>query len=346
MFGFLRKKTRKDSQPSAKGIKADNTANDDLAKDSEDVLRQEVLDIALDVEDLNLLMKAYFRSGDFAGLCFAKAFDFDADLSEPNGRYQFANILISAAPTEASDEGKRRCFEHFDKEVMRVLSSNIMALSFGFRDAGRKPPMTSSEMERISDIGNFVRDRSISKLSNLISLPDMENIIYDYVCWVREQDIEMIAHEFWERKHSVRKIFGPLRNTRTNKYGDEDFEPEFDEIEEFLDYLFSKNDFRFFYTVRPLSIALSIVDTVLDEGFLSGEVPEDGIEFEHWCADRIRAQGWDVSVSKASGDQGVDIVAARDRKRVAVQCKRYTNPIGNKAVQEAFTGAQNVDASV
>ena len=74
-------------------------------------------------------------------------------------------------------------------------------------------------------------------------------------------------------------------------------------------------------------------------------VPLDGIDFEHWCADALRKFGWQATVSKASGDQGVDILARREGISVAVQCKRYTKPVGNKAVQEAFSGKQHVQAS-
>ena len=36
-----------------------------------------------------------------------------------------------------------------------------------------------------------------------------------------------------------------------------------------------------------------------------------------------------------SGDQGADVVAERNGRQMVVQCKRYSRPIGNKAVQEA-----------
>ena len=74
----------------------------------------------------------------------------------------------------------------------------------------------------------------------------------------------------------------------------------------------------------------------------------DGIEYEHYCADILRKSGWDAIVSKASGDQGVDIFASNQRLSVAIQCKKYSNPVGNKAVQEVTSGAtfQNADHAV
>ena len=65
----------------------------------------------------------------------------------------------------------------------------------------------------------------------------------------------------------------------------------------------------------------------------------DGHEFEDYCADVLRKQGYrNVYVTKGSGDQGVDVLAERDGIKYAVQCKRYSQPVGNKAVQEIYSG--------
>lgn len=44
--------------------------------------------------------------------------------------------------------------------------------------------------------------------------------------------------------------------------------------------------------------------------------------------------GWDTKVTKASGDQGCDVLVVKEKTRVALQCKYWSKPIGNKAVQE------------
>ena len=67
----------------------------------------------------------------------------------------------------------------------------------------------------------------------------------------------------------------------------------------------------------------------------------DGWEFENFCADILRESGYEnVEVTKGSGDQGVDVFAERDGIKYAVQCKRYSHPVGNKAIQEIFAGKQ------
>lgn len=65
----------------------------------------------------------------------------------------------------------------------------------------------------------------------------------------------------------------------------------------------------------------------------------DGHSFEYFCADVLRKNGYsNVKVTQGSGDQGVDILAERDNIKYAIQCKHYSQPVGNKAVQEIYTG--------
>ena len=64
----------------------------------------------------------------------------------------------------------------------------------------------------------------------------------------------------------------------------------------------------------------------------------DGIEFESICADILELNGYACKLTKGSGDHGADIIANKDGKTYAIQCKRYDSSVGNKAVQEAYTG--------
>jgi hypothetical protein len=57
-------------------------------------------------------------------------------------------------------------------------------------------------------------------------------------------------------------------------------------------------------------------------------------QYEAYCAEELKRHGWDASVTKGSRDQGVDVVATKAGVRVVLQCKLYSQPVGNKAVQE------------
>lgn len=65
----------------------------------------------------------------------------------------------------------------------------------------------------------------------------------------------------------------------------------------------------------------------------------EGRDFEYFCADLLEKRGFlEVEVTKGSGDNGVDILAEKDGVTYAIQCKRYDEPVGVKAVQEAYAG--------
>jgi restriction system protein len=68
------------------------------------------------------------------------------------------------------------------------------------------------------------------------------------------------------------------------------------------------------------------------------------LEYEEFCACRLREAGWVATVTKATGDQGADIVANRGTETLVVQCKHYTSPVGHKAVQEIVAATRHYSA--
>ncbi|MCI8946532.1 MAG: restriction endonuclease [Lachnospiraceae bacterium] len=73
----------------------------------------------------------------------------------------------------------------------------------------------------------------------------------------------------------------------------------------------------------------------------------EGHEFERYCAELLEGNGFqEVEVTKGSGDYGVDILAEKDGITYAIQCKRYTGPVGVAAVQQAYAGRDYYDRMV
>jgi HJR/Mrr/RecB family endonuclease len=66
-----------------------------------------------------------------------------------------------------------------------------------------------------------------------------------------------------------------------------------------------------------------------------------GSQFEMFVADVMRGLGYRAKVLGGSGDQGVDVIAAAGNERLAIQCKNYKKPVGNKPVQEVYAGARH-----
>jgi restriction system protein len=76
-------------------------------------------------------------------------------------------------------------------------------------------------------------------------------------------------------------------------------------------------------------------------GFSDSFTPSD---FEMFCAAQLRSSGWEARVTLQSRDQGVDVIAEKSGVRVVFQCKLYTSPVGNKAVQEIAAGRAHEQA--
>lgn len=62
----------------------------------------------------------------------------------------------------------------------------------------------------------------------------------------------------------------------------------------------------------------------------------DGLQFEHWVADLFRMAGFQVEVTRASGDHGVDLWASLQSRMVAVQCKRWDGTVGEPVVRDLY----------
>jgi HJR/Mrr/RecB family endonuclease len=90
-----------------------------------------------------------------------------------------------------------------------------------------------------------------------------------------------------------------------------------------------------------------IIDTL--ENTINNNIYDDNIdpiEYEYFCKDLLVSDGWNARVTQATGDQGVDILATNNNCTIAVQCKKYSSPVGNKAVQEIFTAKEHYGADI
>ena len=72
-----------------------------------------------------------------------------------------------------------------------------------------------------------------------------------------------------------------------------------------------------------------------------------GYDFENFCAKLLKTNGFEsAEVTPGSKDQGIDIIAFKDGVKYGIQCKCYASDIGNKSVQEAYSGARFYDCHV
>ena len=130
----------------------------------------------------------------------------------------------------------------------------------------------------------------------------------------------------------------------------------YDKFEGELDY-FVKNVFcreipssvwSYLWEGPPVQSPISVLGELLNKfeamSASHGQVEESfrasmsAYEYEHFCSELLKKAGWITKVTVASGDQGIDIIAAAGSIKLVVQCKLYSTPVGNAAVQEVLAG--------
>lgn len=62
----------------------------------------------------------------------------------------------------------------------------------------------------------------------------------------------------------------------------------------------------------------------------------DGIEFENLIDAKFQKMGYTTKLTKATKDYGVDLIATKNKKSIAIQIKRYNRNVGVKAIQEVI----------
>ncbi|MFI3172208.1 MAG: restriction endonuclease [Eubacteriales bacterium] len=63
-----------------------------------------------------------------------------------------------------------------------------------------------------------------------------------------------------------------------------------------------------------------------------------GKEFEYFIAKLFKQLGYDTLITKQSGDQGIDVIAEKDKRKIGIQVKCYSGHVGNSAIQEVIAG--------
>lgn len=74
---------------------------------------------------------------------------------------------------------------------------------------------------------------------------------------------------------------------------------------------------------------------------------KDGLEFEKYFSEILDKLGfYEIKITNGSGDFGIDVLAYNDDILYGFQCKLYSSPVGNKAIQEAYSGKIHYNCNV
>ena len=145
-----------------------------------------------------------------------------------------------------------------------------------------------------------------------------------------------------------------MQTLQHDAYGNIISEKWFSEIDYFINNVLSKNNFINEFIGDPAirnellkRIDEFVQSTIATESDLSTDVEQmSGLDFEVFCANILRKSGWEARVTVGSGDQGIDIVATDDKVKAVFQCKKYSQSVGNAAVQEIIAGKQFEKAQI
>lgn len=87
-----------------------------------------------------------------------------------------------------------------------------------------------------------------------------------------------------------------------------------------------KNKVKNLHTSHQLSYTIHDVDLMT------------GLEFEQFITALFRKMGYLATTTKASMDQGIDVIAEKMGRKIGIQAKCYSKKVGNSAVQEVVAG--------
>ncbi|MEM0515148.1 restriction endonuclease [Pseudoalteromonas sp. YIC-827] len=89
---------------------------------------------------------------------------------------------------------------------------------------------------------------------------------------------------------------------------------------------------------------MMVLDIVREDASACENEPDDPYEYEKIVAHQLCELGWTAYSTSGSGDQGADVVAEKYGLRFVIQCKLYSQPVGNKAVQEVSSARDYYEA--
>lgn len=145
--------------------------------------------------------------------------------------------------------------------------------------------------------------------------------------------------------------------TRKDAYGNIIYDKWLKELDYFIENVLCKNPKIWQYIKHSNSDVLFEIKQKITEvvyEYNKNNKNQDNIDvanlspndFEHYCANILSQNGWEARVTKASGDQGIDVIATYGNIKAVFQCKKYSNPVGNGAVQEIVAGKQFEQANI
>ena len=209
---------------------------------------------------------------------------------------------------------------------------------YGFIESLPSPP-TQAELDRrkLIEASKIQREKERQD-EKKIKEKEKKQLIRNY-----EKEVNKIINEEFD---TIRNAY--LKLVSTNAFGKKNYENFRNELIDFVkekpQLLSIANNLK---TKHKYEIKLNVPDEYLDEigdkidkenqkdNFTPDMSPRD---YEIFCASQFKKFGWKAEATVGSGDQGVDVVAKKKGLILVAQCKKFSKPVPNKAVQEVVAG--------
>lgn len=102
------------------------------------------------------------------------------------------------------------------------------------------------------------------------------------------------------------------------------------------------------YSLKFIKFLIDLCRELFPKNYYLEQIDNmSGLHFEQASKNILMNNGfYDVKVTQSSGDFGIDVLAKKNHKKYAIQCKKYSNSVGITAVQEVFAGCKHYSCDV
>lgn len=116
-------------------------------------------------------------------------------------------------------------------------------------------------------------------------------------------------------------------------------------------YIPGATNTRIWFVVAALLIGAYLITKLQIRAFLNSSLEKvdkmNGYDFEYYCGNLLIKNGFrDIKITGKSGDFGVDILAKKGVRTYAIQCKRYSDKVGQDAVRQIMMGQMRYKSDV
>jgi len=232
--------------------------------------------------------------------------------------------------------------ETYESLTSRLPKSNIILINFLKKQNNKEEiytldPLLRSSLMIDDEVPVEINKTEMSSIQRLIKKFGIEVTEIDllnifFYLWCREIEMGVFDKEgrpidrfidlFLSRYQSCRYTSTfPILLIIRQKEPDLNFTELFNRIEE-----------------RYEELELEHMEKRYSSGLDSDFSKMSGHDFEGYLANRFKELGYKVERTPTSRDQGADLILEKAGQKIAVQAKHYSQPIGNKAIQEAHAG--------